>query len=129
MMGDPQRKRQRLDLSDLKPAGAGDGGGAGGTGGEVNPHTGQGYSRRYHEILSKRRGLPVYDFLDELLGKVKKNQVSSSLRSCVGCFGGWWWCVVVDGWIEGGGAFRCLSCLSVALFSARGWMDRSSSTA
>lgn len=75
MMGDPLRKRQRLDLSDLKPA-AGAGAGAGGDGGEgVNPHTGQAYSRRYHEILAKRRGLPVYEFLDDLLGKVKKNQV------------------------------------------------------
>ena len=25
--------------------------------------------------LAKRRGLPVYEFLDDLLGKVKKNQV------------------------------------------------------
>lgn len=86
MMGDPLRKRQRLDLSDLKPAGGGAGGGDGGEGG-VNPHTGQAYSRRYHEILSKRRGLPVYEFLDDLLGKVKKNQVGGVLVCVLGCLG------------------------------------------
>lgn len=69
-MADPLRKRQRLDLSDLMQKGGGDAGT-----GAVNPHTGQPYSRRYYDILAKRRGLPVYEFLDELLGKVKKNQV------------------------------------------------------
>lgn len=94
-MGDPLRKRQRLDLSDLKPAGAGGGAGGDGGGEGVNPHTGQAYSRRYHEILAKRRGLPVYEFLDDLLGKVKKNQVRAFL-----CFLGG----------EGGGCWGCVSC-------------------
>jgi hypothetical protein len=94
------RKRQRLDLSDLKPAYSGSGGGGGdgnGNGEGVNPHTGQAYSRRYHEILAKRRGLPVYEFLDELLGKVKKNQVRACVRaSCVRWVVGW-----IGGWLGG----------------------------
>ncbi|GAB5029941.1 pre-mrna-splicing factor atp-dependent rna helicase-like [Nannochloropsis oceanica] len=67
-------RKQRIDLSDLKPAGGGNGGGIAGQG-TVNPYTNRQYSSRYFDILSKRRGLPVYEFLDELLTKVKKNQV------------------------------------------------------
>jgi hypothetical protein len=82
-------RKQRIDLSDLKPAG--NGGGLAGPG-TVNPYTNRQYSSRYYDILSKRRGLPVYEFLDELLTKVKKNQV---------CEGGWvgWggWCVEREG--------------------------------
>ena len=78
-------RKQRIDLSDLKPAGAtGNGGGITGPG-SVNPYTKRQYSARYYDILSKRRGLPVYEFLDELSTKVKKNQV------CV-------W----SGWVGGG---------------------------
>lgn len=90
-MADPARKRrfdqvpdsgfggagrkQRLDVSGLgitTPAGVKEG---------CNPYTGRPYSARYYEILSKRKKLPVYDFLDELLTDVKKNQVGTN--SCI----------------------------------------------
>ena len=69
-------RKQRIDLSDLKPSGSSTSNG-GGNGGDtsVNPYTGRKYSSRYYDILAKRKGLPVYEFLDELLTKVKKNQV------------------------------------------------------
>lgn len=93
-------RKQRIDLSDLKPAGAGNGGGVTGPG-SVNPYTNRQYSSRYYDILSKRRGLPVYEFLDELLTKVKKNQVCG--------------CGLGMGWLGWGGRPRirlslCLAC-------------------
>lgn len=69
-MANTQRK-QRIDLSGLSGNGNAPGGGT------VNPYTGRPYTSRYYEILAKRRGLPVYQFLDDLLGKVKKNQVGA----------------------------------------------------
>lgn len=63
------QRKQRIDLSGLT------GGGQGSGGGTINPYTNRPYSSRYYDILSKRRGLPVYQFLDDLLSKVKKNQV------------------------------------------------------
>ncbi|KAJ1448204.1 P-loop containing nucleoside triphosphate hydrolase protein [Pelagophyceae sp. CCMP2097] len=62
-------KRQRLDL----------GGGSLSAYAPVvdanhNPLTNRPYSRRYHEILAKRKQLPVYGFLDALLAAVKGNQ-------------------------------------------------------
>jgi pre-mRNA-splicing factor ATP-dependent RNA helicase DHX15/PRP43 len=41
----------------------------------VNPYTDRPYSERYHEILSQRRGLPVYEARAEILDKLEKNQV------------------------------------------------------
>ena len=64
-------RKQRIDLSELRGSGPG-----GVADSSINPYTFKPYSQRYFEILSKRRGLPVYEFLDELLTKVKKNQVS-----------------------------------------------------
>lgn len=80
-------RKQRIDLSDLKPAGAANGGGIAGPG-TINPYTNRQYSSRYFDILSKRRGLPVYEFLDELLAKVKKNQVCMWLDVVRGGRGG-----------------------------------------
>jgi pre-mRNA-splicing factor ATP-dependent RNA helicase DHX15/PRP43 len=40
----------------------------------VNPWTLRPYSDRYYEILRKRQQLPVYEFRDELIEKVKNNQ-------------------------------------------------------
>ena len=65
-------RKQRIDLSGMAPAPTS---GVGGVGGNVNPYTGQAYSQRYHDILNKRKNLPVYQFLDELLDKIKQNQV------------------------------------------------------
>lgn len=69
-----QTRKQRIDLADLRPGGSGNGGIA--PVGGINPYTNRPYSSKYHDILAKRRGLPVYEFLDDLLAKVKKNQVS-----------------------------------------------------
>jgi len=40
----------------------------------VNPYTGKAYSSRYFDILAKRQQLPVYDFRDDLIDKVRNNQ-------------------------------------------------------
>lgn len=40
----------------------------------INPFTGRPYSSKYYEILSKRQQLPVYEFKDDLIDKVKNNQ-------------------------------------------------------
>lgn len=40
----------------------------------LNPYTGQPYSQRYYDILSKRKQLPVYEFKDELIGNIRTNQ-------------------------------------------------------
>ena len=42
---------------------------------ETNPWTGNPYSSRYYDILRKRQQLPVYEFRDELIAKVRDNQV------------------------------------------------------
>jgi hypothetical protein len=63
-------RKQRIDLSGLNNT---SGGAA--AGGGVNPYTARPYSARYYDILKKRTGLPVYEFLDELLKKVKNSQV------------------------------------------------------
>lgn len=41
----------------------------------VNEWTGKPFSRQYYDILKKREQLPVYEFKEELLVKVKANQV------------------------------------------------------
>jgi pre-mRNA-splicing factor ATP-dependent RNA helicase DHX15/PRP43 len=41
---------------------------------KVNEWTGLPYSSRYYDILKKRQTLPVYEFRDELLRKVRDNQ-------------------------------------------------------
>ena len=41
----------------------------------INRWTGRPFSSRYHEILRKRKNLPVYEFKDELVRKVRDNQV------------------------------------------------------
>eukprot|EP00752_Nemacystus_decipiens_P013009 g11509.t1 len=40
----------------------------------INPFTGAPYSRKYYDILEKRVKLPVHQFLDDLMEKVKNNQ-------------------------------------------------------
>lgn len=40
----------------------------------INPLTARPFSARYYEILEKRKQLPVYSFLDELLKAVKSHQ-------------------------------------------------------
>ena len=42
----------------------------------INPHTGRPYSQRYFEILSKRVGLPVYQFKEEVLNAVNSSQIT-----------------------------------------------------
>jgi len=41
----------------------------------INNWTGQKYSSKYYEILAKRKALPVYEFKEDLLNKVKNNQI------------------------------------------------------
>jgi len=41
----------------------------------VNPYTGLPYSDRYHDLLRKRKTLPVYEFKDEFNKYVRENQV------------------------------------------------------
>eukprot|EP00904_Undaria_pinnatifida_P006266 jgi/Undpi1/276/HiC_scaffold_1.g00272.m1 len=40
----------------------------------INPFTGSPYSRKYYDILEKRVKLPVHQFLEDLMEKVKNNQ-------------------------------------------------------
>ena len=40
----------------------------------LNPWTGYPYTSRYYSILETRQKLPVYQFKDELVDAVKKNQ-------------------------------------------------------
>ena len=42
---------------------------------DVNPWTGNPFSPNYYEILKKRMNLPVYGFKEDLIEKVKNNQV------------------------------------------------------
>lgn len=51
-------KRRRIDLAP-----------------DINRLTGRAYSQRYHDILSTRRKLPVFDFRQRLLDEVEANQV------------------------------------------------------
>lgn len=41
----------------------------------VNSWTGKPFTKKYYDILKQRKKLPVYDFKDEFLKKIKKNQV------------------------------------------------------
>ena len=41
----------------------------------INPWTQVPYSSKYYEILQKRQQLPVYEFRDDLLEKVRTHQV------------------------------------------------------
>lgn len=43
--------------------------------GDVNPHTGREYSRRYRELLRTRRALPVYEKRDEIVALVRAHPV------------------------------------------------------
>lgn len=40
----------------------------------INTYTNLPYSSKYYEILRKRQILPVYEFKNELIEKVKQNQ-------------------------------------------------------
>lgn len=42
---------------------------------DVNPWTSNPFSQNYYEILKKRMNLPVYGFKEDLIEKVKNNQV------------------------------------------------------
>ncbi len=42
--------------------------------GASNPLTGRPFSGNYHKLLTTRKKLPVYQFLDDLLDRVKHNQ-------------------------------------------------------
>lgn len=92
-MADGSRKR-RLDLDD-GPAGAatpsgssspskqprpavGSGAAAGGYGSDApttNPLNGRPYSAKYHDLRKTRMSLPVFQFLDQLEGHLRSNQV------------------------------------------------------
>uniref|UniRef100_A0A7S2UZ15 RNA helicase n=1 Tax=Fibrocapsa japonica TaxID=94617 RepID=A0A7S2UZ15_9STRA len=68
-------RRQKLDISGLRPSNFSDGPPVPGAGQQLNPHTLKPYSAKYYEILRKRTTLPVYDFLEDLKAKVRGNQV------------------------------------------------------
>merc|ERR1712093_542422 len=42
----------------------------------VNPYTGVPYSQRYHDILSKRVTLPVYEHKEAVIKTVRENQIT-----------------------------------------------------
>lgn len=65
-----ERKR-KLDITTpgIRPQGRDDEGQS-----TVNMWTGRPFSARYYDILAKRKMLPVYEFKDDLLDKVAKNQ-------------------------------------------------------
>ncbi|CAM9421792.1 unnamed protein product [Chrysoparadoxa australica] len=65
-MGDRKRK---LDLGDLRPAS-----GTNAASADANPWTGLPFSSNYYKILEKRKTLPVHQFLDDLISKVKNHQ-------------------------------------------------------
>ena len=68
-----ERKR-RLVLDDDKMANKKSKGMAG-LFGDVNPFTGRPYSRKYFEILAKRRTLPIWEQKQEFLDKIEENQI------------------------------------------------------
>jgi len=41
----------------------------------MNPYTGNPYTQRYYEILEKRKQLPVWEFKDQFLEMVRRNQI------------------------------------------------------
>jgi pre-mRNA-splicing factor ATP-dependent RNA helicase DHX15/PRP43 len=41
----------------------------------TNPYTGRPYSKRYYEILEKRKTLPIYEHKQEFMDQVNNNQV------------------------------------------------------
>lgn len=68
----PKQPRPDLANNPYLAQGAADDGAGGGGGG--NPLTGRPFSRHYQQLLATRQRLPVYQFLDELLDRVKHNQ-------------------------------------------------------
>ena len=42
---------------------------------EINPWTGQKYSKQYFDILAKRKDLPVHDQKDDFVKMLRENQV------------------------------------------------------
>lgn len=69
-------RKRKIDISagESNPyISGGDGGPAEGNT-RINPWNMRQYSARYFEILRKRQQLPVYEFRDELIQKVKNNQ-------------------------------------------------------
>jgi pre-mRNA-splicing factor ATP-dependent RNA helicase DHX15/PRP43 len=71
-----ERKR-KIDLSSgfgYEGHGSNSNGSTAGEGKRCNPWTLRPYSDRYYEILRKRQQLPVYEFHDELIQKVKSHQ-------------------------------------------------------
>lgn len=65
-MADRKRKLDIGDVGRIKTEGARDD--------AVNKWTGRPYSGRYYSILETRQTLPVYQFKDDLIEAVRKNQ-------------------------------------------------------
>jgi pre-mRNA-splicing factor ATP-dependent RNA helicase DHX15/PRP43 len=57
-------------------AAAGANGAAAPTQPTINPYTGRPYSGRYYEILSKRRGLPVWQAKDDFVKMLNEHQTT-----------------------------------------------------
>jgi len=64
---DGPKKRVRLDSAG--------GNGGGDAGSRRNPYTGLEYSRRYYEILDKRKTLPVWSYRDDFMKMVEDHQI------------------------------------------------------
>jgi len=64
---DGPKKRVRLDSAG--------GNGSGDAGSRRNPYTGLEYSRRYYEILEKRKTLPVWSYRDDFMKMVEDHQI------------------------------------------------------
>jgi pre-mRNA-splicing factor ATP-dependent RNA helicase DHX15/PRP43 len=74
--------KRKLDIGSVSKrsnpymSGGGAGTGNDSTAGEnVSPYTGRTYTQRYWQILEGRKKLPVYEFLDALVDKMRETQV------------------------------------------------------
>jgi pre-mRNA-splicing factor ATP-dependent RNA helicase DHX15/PRP43 len=66
-MSKPNERKRRLDVEDKDS----------GEGNKIatNPYTGRPYSKRYYEILEKRKGLPIYEHKQQFMDQVNNNQI------------------------------------------------------
>lgn len=75
-----QRKKRKIDIGDLVKSAVDTSSSSGDASSKTrdpntNPLNGRPFTKRYFDILKVRKSLPVYQFIDELVENVRKNQV------------------------------------------------------